>query len=181
MKSILLILVLILTMSNLDAQTLYTPNAVTKGKNASYYCMEHMPNRTIRVRNIQNKDTLADMYYNDGKVVPMDRMLESSRNFEFSEFVQTFKDAFTPPELNQLKTAKGSFIVNVVADKAGNTLEMDFIFRKHDPVLSKFTPDRLFQLETKLKKLLKLKIGGDDCNIKNVKYMVIVDFERDLN
>ncbi len=44
----------------------------------------------------------------------------------------------------------------------------------------KLDVDRLFQLETKLKKLLKLKIKGEDTKIKNVKYSVVITFKQDL-
>lgn len=180
MKSLLLVLVSMLTIMDVNAQVLYNHGDTIKGKAVSYYCVELIPNRTIRVRNTQNKDTLSNMYFDDGKIVPDDRMLESNYNFEFEQFIQTFKDALTFQEINQLKNARGSFIVNVVTDKAGNALELDFIFPKNDPVLSKFAPDRLFQLETKLKKLLKLNIGGEDRKIKNVKYMVVISFNKDL-
>ena len=181
MKSLLLSLLFsMLAIVRLDVQALYHPGDTTKGKNASYYCMDVMPNRIIRVRNIQNKDTLSNMYFEDGSMVPLDRWLGSTRNYEYSEFVQAFKDALTLQELNQLKTVRGSLSVNVLVDKAGNALELDFVFRKDNPVLSKFAPDRLFQLETKFKKILKLNISESDRKIKNLKFMVVITFMKDL-
>ena len=68
----------------------------------------------------------------------------------------------------------------MLVDKAGNALELDFVFRKDNPVLSEFAPDRLFQLETKFKKILKLNISESDRKIKNLKFMVVITFMKDL-
>lgn len=163
---------------NLDAQALYS-QGIIKGKNVNYYCKELI--RTVIVRNIQNRDTLTDMYFDDEKTVPISWMLESGYNFKIGDIVQAFREVFTSQELKQLKNTRGSFIINVVADKAGNSLEMDFTFQKNNSVSSKFTLDRLFLLETKLKKILKIKIRGEDVKIKNLKYMVVVSLDKDLN
>ena len=68
-------------------------------------------------------------------------------------------------------------IVNVVADKQGNTLEITFKFRNNDPVMTKFDPDRLYQLEQNLKKVLKLNPSKADSSIRNMKYIQPIDYK----
>lgn len=166
--------------ANLKAQVVYNQGNTVKGKLASYYCVEIVPNHIIKVRNVQNIDTLLNMYFDNGKIVPQERMLNSEYNFDFNEYIQTFKDILTAQELQQLKNMIGTFTTNVVADKLGNALEVNFVFSKKKSVLMKLDVDRLFQLESKLKKLLKLKIKGEDTKIKNVKYSVVITFKQDL-
>lgn len=181
MKSLLLILLLALGSANLKAQVVYNQgNNTVKGKLASYYCVEIVPNLIIKVRNVLNKDTLLTMYYDDGEKVPQGKMLDSEYDFKYSDYIQAFKDVLTSQELQQLKNMIGTFTTNVVADKLGNALEVNFVFSKKNSVLMKLDVDRLFQLETKLKKLLKLKIKGEDSKIKNVKYSVVITFKQDL-
>jgi len=43
---------------------------------------------------------------------------------------------------------------------------MEFSFAKKNPVLSKFSADRFFEMETKFKKLLKWNIIGNDQKIQ---------------
>lgn len=90
------------------------------------------------------------------------------------------KGELTPDEWNSLPKIKtGLLQIWIVADKAGNPLEIDFTFRNNDPVFSKFDPDRLFRLEGKLKNLLKLEVAERDRSIKNVKHFVVLGY-RDL-
>ena len=68
-------------------------------------------------------------------------------------------------------------ILNVVTDKQGNTREITFKFLNDDPVMTKFAPDRLYQLEQELKKILKLDPNSLDKSIKNVKYFLPIDYK----
>ncbi|WP_292268920.1 hypothetical protein [Butyricimonas sp.] len=133
MKSLLFILLLALGSANLKAQVVYNQGNTVKGKLASYYCVEIVPNHIIKVRNVQNIDTLLNMYFDNGKIVPQERMLNSEYNFDFNEYIQTFKDILTAQELQQLKNMIGTFTTNVVADKLGNALEVNFVFSKKIP------------------------------------------------
>lgn len=180
MKSLLLLLALALGISNTNAQDSHNLCDTIKGKLASYYRIEFLPKIMVKVQNIQNKDTLSEMYYDNGKIVSPDLWLNSEYNFDYDDYIQTFKDIFTTQELQQLKNMNGTFVTNVVADKSGNALEVYFVFSKKNSILMKLDPDRFFQLETKLKKLLKLKIQGDDLKIRNVKYMAVITFKQDL-
>ena len=176
MKTKMLIFVFLLGITDLFAQTLYVPGAIVKGKNTSYYCS--FENKLlVKVNNINNVDTTTTMYYDDGTVVPFDvgsAVIET----KIEDLVRVFQEALTQEEMDMLKGKIGYLlIVNVVADKQGNTLEITFKFRNNDPVMTKFAPDRLYQLEQELKKILKLDPNSLDKSIKNVKYFLPISYK----
>ena len=177
MKTKMLIFVFLLGITDLFAQTLYVPGAIVKGKNTSYYCS--FENKLlVKVNNINNVDTTTTMYYDDGTVVPFDvgsAVIET----KIEDLVRVFQEALTQEEMDMLKGKIGYLlIVNVVADKQGNTLEITFKFRNNDPVMTKFTPDRFYQLEQELKKILKLDPNSLDKSIKNVKYFLPISYKN---
>ena len=177
MKTKMLILVFLLGITDLFAQTLYVPGTIVKGKNASYYCSTKYE-ILIKVNNVNNVDTTTTMYYDDGTVVPFDvgsAVIET----KIEDLVRVFQEALTQEEMDMLKGKIGYLlIVNVVADKQGNTLEITFKFRNNDPVMTKFAPDRLYQLEQELKKILKLDPNSLDKSIKNVKYFLPISYKN---
>ena len=176
MKTKMLILVFLLGITDLFAQTLYVPGTIVKGKNASYYCSTEYE-ILIKVNNVNNVDTTTTMYYDDGTVVPFDvgsAVIET----KIEDLVRVFQEALTQEEMDMLKGKIGYLlIVNVVADKQGNTLEITFKFRNNDPVMTKFAPDRLYQLEQELKKILKLDPNSLDKSIKNMKYIQAISYK----
>ena len=177
MKTKMLIFVFLLGITDLFAQTLYVPGTIVKGKNASYYCSTKYE-ILIKLNNVNNVDTTTTMYYDDGTVVPFD---EGSAVIETKneDLVRVFQEALTQEEMDMLKGKIGYLlIVNVVADKQGNTLEITFSFRNNDPVMTKFTPDRFYQLEQELKKILKLDPNSLDKSIKNVKYFLPISYKN---
>ena len=176
MKTKMLIFVFLLGITDLFAQTLYVPGAIVKGKNTSYYCS--FENKLlVKVNNINNVDTTTTMYYDDGTVVPFD---EGSAVIETKneDLVRVFQEALTQKEIDILKS-KISYLLmlNIVADKQGNTLEITFSFRNNDPVMTKFTPDRFYQLEQELKKILRLDPNSLDKSIKNIKYIQAISYK----
>ena len=176
MKTKMLIFVFLLGITDLFAQTLYVPGAIVKGKNTSYYCS--FENKLlVKVNNINNVDTTTTMYYDDGTVVPFD---EGSAVIETKneDLVRVFQEALTQKEIDILKS-KISYLLmlNIVADKQGNTLEITFKFRNNDPVMTKFTPDRFYQLEQELKKILRLDPNSLDKSIKNIKYIQAISYK----
>ena len=177
MKTKMLIFVFLLGITDLFAQTLYVPGTIVKGKNASYYCSTKYE-ILIKVNNVHNVDTTTTMYYDDGTVVPFDvgsAVIET----KIEDLVRVFQEALTQEEMDMLKGKIGYLlIVNVVADKQGNTLEITFKFRNNDPVMTKFAPDRLYQLEQELKKILKLDPNSLDKSIKNVKYFLPISYKN---
>ena len=177
MKTKMLIFVFLLGITDLFAQTLYVPGAIVKGKNTSYYCS--FENKLlVKVNNINNVDTTTTMYYDDGTVVPFDvgsAVIET----KIEDLVRVFQEALTQKEIDILKS-KISYLLmlNIVADKQGNTLEITFSFRNNDPVMTKFTPDRFYQLEQELKKILRLDPNSLDKSIKNVKYFLPISYKN---
>lgn len=174
MKSILFIFVLTLGTISLNAQMRYVPGDTVKGKNASYYCENQLPKRTVKVRNIQNKDTLSNA--NNGNMFTSD----SENDFNRVDIVQAFKDVLTSQELKQIKGERSNLGIEFTVDKSGNAREITFIIRYSDPVLSRIDPDRLYKLEIKLKQLLKLKLGEKDRKINNQKFWTNIDYRYDL-
>ena len=176
MKTKMLIFVFLLGITDLFAQTLYVPGTIVKGKNASYYCSTKYE-ILIKVNNVHNVDTTTTMYYDDGTVVPLD---EGSAVIETKneELVRVFQEVLTQEEIDILKS-KISYLLmlNIVADKQGNTLEITFSFRNNDPVMTKFAPDRLYQLEQELKKILRLDPMSLDKSIKNIKYIQAISYK----
>ena len=177
MKTKMLIFVFLLGITDLFAQTLYVPGTIVKGKNASYYCSTKYE-ILIKLNNVNNVDTTTTMYYDDGTVVPFD---EGSAVIETKneDLVRVFQEASTQKEIDILKS-KISYLLmlNIVADKQGNTLEITFSFRNNDPVMTKFTPDRFYQLEQELKKILRLDPNSLDKSIKNVKYFLPISYKN---
>ena len=176
MKTKMLIFVFLLGITDLFAQTLYVPGTIVKGKNASYYCSTKYE-ILIKLNNVNNVDTTTTMYYDDGTVVPFD---EGSAVIETKneDLVLVFQEALTQKEIDILKS-KISYLLmlNIVADKQGNTLEITFSFRNNDPVMTKFTPDRFYQLEQELKKILRLDPNSLDKSIKNIKYIQAISYK----
>ena len=177
MKTKMLIFVFLLGITDLFAQTLYVPGTIVKGKNASYYCS--FENKlVVKVYNVNNVDTTTTMYYDDGTVVPYYVGLGGTIATETEDLVRVFQEVLTQEEIDILKNKISySLLLDIVADKQGNTLEITFSFRNNDPVMTKFDPDRLYQLEQELKKILKLDPNSLDKSIKNVKYFLPIDYK----
>ena len=154
----MLIFVFLLGITDLFAQTLYVPGTIVKGKNASYYCSTkyEILIKVNNVNNVNNVDTTTIMYYDDGTVVPHYVGLGGTIATKNEDLVRVFQEVLTQEEIDILKS-KISYLLmlNIVADKQGNTLEITFSFRNNDPVMTRFDPDRLYQLEQKLKKNFK--------------------------
>ena len=177
MKTKLLIFVFLLGITDLFAQTLYVPGTIVKGKNASYYCSSENE-ILIKVRNVNNVDTTTTMYYDDGTALPSYKELGGTITTKTEDLVRVFQEALTQEERDILKSKISySLLLDIVADKQGNTLEITFSFRSNDPVMTKFDPDRLYQLEQNLKKILKLNPSKADSSIKNMKYIQAISYK----
>ena len=177
MKTKMLIFVFLLGITDLFAQTLYVPGAIVKGKNTSYYCS--FENKLlVKVNNINNVDTTTTMYYDDGTVVPYYVGLGGTIETKNEDLVRVFQEVLTQEEIDILKNKISyGIVLYIVTDKQGNTLEITFGFRNNDPVMTKFDPDRLYQLEQNLKKILKLNPSKADSSIKNMKYIQAISYK----
>ena len=177
MKTKMLIFVFLLGITDLFAQTLYVPGTIVKGKNASYYCSTKYE-ILIKVNNVNNVDTTTTMYYDDGTVVPHYVGLGGTIATKNEDLVRVFQEVLTQEEIDILKNKISySLLLDIVADKQGNTLEITFSFRNNDPVMTKLDPDRLYQLEQNLKKILKLNPSKADSSIKNMKYIQAISYK----
>ena len=177
MKTKMLIFVFLLGITNLFAQTLYVPGTIVKGKNASYYCSSENE-ILIKVRNVNNVDTTTTMYYDDGTALPSYKELGGTITTKTEDLVRVFQEALTQEEIDILKNKISyGIVLYIVTDKQGNTLEITFGFRNNDPVMTKFDPDRLYQLEQNLKKILKLNPSKADSSIRNMKYIQPIDYK----
>ena len=177
MKTKMLILVFLLGITDLFAQTLYVPGTIVKGKNASYYCSTEYE-ILIKVNNVNNVDTTTTMYYDDGTVVPHYVGLGGTIETKNEDLVRVFQEVLTQEEIDILKNKISyGIVLYIVTDKQGNTLEITFGFRNNDPVMTKFDPDRLYQLEQNLKKILKLNPSKADSSIKNMKYIQAISYK----
>ena len=177
MKTKMLILVFLLGITDLFAQTLYVPGTIVKGKNASYYCSTEYE-ILIKVNNVNNVDTTTTMYYDDGTVVPHYVGLGGTIATKNEDLVRVFQEVLTQEEIDILKNKISyGIVLYIVTDKQGNTLEITFGFRNNDPVMTKFDPDRLYQLEQNLKKILKLNPSKADSSIKNMKYIQAISYK----
>ena len=178
MKTKMLILVFLLGITDLFAQTLYVPGTIVKGKNASYYCSTKYE-ILIKVNNVNNVDTTTTMYYDDGTVVPYYVGLGGTIETKNEDLVRVFQEVLTQEEIDILKNKISyGIVLYIVTDKQGNTLEITFKFRNNDPVMTKFAPDRLYQLEQELKKILRLDPNSLDKSIKNVKYFLPISYKN---
>ena len=177
MKTKMLIFVFLLGITDLFAQTLYVPGTIVKGKNASYYCSTKYE-ILIKVNNVNNVDTTDTMYYDDGTVVPHYVGLGGTIATKNEDLVRVFQEVLTQEEIDILKNKISyGIVLYIVTDKQGNTLEITFGFRNNDPVMTKFDPDRLYQLEQNLKKVLKLNPSKADSSIKNMKYIQAISYK----
>ena len=177
MKTKMLIFVFLLGITDLFAQTLYVPGTIVKGKNASYYCSTEYE-ILIKVNNVNNVDTTTTMYYDDGTVVPHYVGLGGTIATKNEDLVRVFQEVLTQEEIDILKNKISyGIVLYIVTDKQGNTLEITFGFRNNDPVMTKFDPDRLYQLEQNLKKVLKLNPSKADSSIKNMKYFLPISYK----
>ena len=177
MKTKMVRFVFLVGISDLFAETISVPGTIGKGKNASYYCSTKYE-ILIKVNNVNNVDTTTTMYYDDGTVVPHYVGLGGTIATKNEDLVRVFQEVLTQEEIDILKS-KISYLLmlNIVADKQGNTLEITFSFRNNDPVMTKFDPDRLYQLEQNLKKILKLNPDEADSSIKNMKYIQAISYK----
>jgi len=177
MKTKMLIFVFLLGITDLFAQTLYVPGTIVKGKNASYYCSTKYE-ILIKVNNVNNVDTTTTMYYDDGTALPSYKELGGTITTKTEDLVRVFQEVLTQEEIDILKNKiTCSLQLDIVTDKQGNTLEITFGFRNNDPVMTKFDPDRLYQLEQNLKKVLKLNPSKADSSIRNMKYIQPIDYK----
>lgn len=176
MKSLILLLFSILGSISVFSQINYPIIDTIKGKNASYYRIQ-IDEYQILARNTHNVDTSRDMVYDNGEIVPGEWDLGGHLKCSKDDLIAAIQEVLTTEEWKSIENAGIGFLqIWIVADKAGDPLEMDFTFRNNDPVFPKIDADRLFQLEEKLRKILKFSISPQDSNIKRLKYFISLSY-----
>lgn len=102
MKVTLLTLILTAIVLNLNARSF--PKDTLRGKNASYERVFILS--AIKMRNIQNKDTIPSMYFDDGKQVPEEYGVNSEPKFNFEYLMKIFKNFFHTTRTRSTKNGK---------------------------------------------------------------------------
>lgn len=94
------------------------------------------------------------MYYDDGTVVPYYVGLGGTIATKTEDLVRVFQEALTQEEIDILKSKiTCSLQLDIVTDKQGKYVggsRLDYVIMI--PVMTKFDPDRLYQLEAKFEK-----------------------------
>lgn len=173
MKTILFILINFLASSQLTAQSRYIYGQITKGKNASYYCIKRNEYRLLIV-NTNNKDTTYTIYYNDGSILPENADVAASNLTDDAELYNALRSILTDDEWTTLKKMRMGLIIFIVSDNQGNTSEISFDFDPADPVMTKMDPDRLFLLEKKFKDIIKIDPDNTIRTIRNFKFTMSI-------
>ena len=172
MKTALFLTLSFLSIANLNAQEIYIPGKIAQGEKVTYRCKD-LKKLYLEVENVNNTDTTRIIYYEDGSIVPDYESERMPAKYIHSQedLIRVFQEALTPEEWQKIKGKSGyGLFLWLVADSSGNTKELKFVFRSDDPVLTKFTPDRLFQLEERFKEVIKLNWYKSAKRMRNVKY-----------
>ena len=179
MKTLLFLTLSFLSIANLNAQEIYIPGKIARGETAAYYCKSR-GKFFIEVRNVSHVDTTNTVYYLDGTIDPQGgEDLSGTYGHTQEDLQNIFREALTDEEWNKIKGKIGyGLTIDIVADESGNTKEITFTFRNDDPVVSKFPPDRLYQLEQKFKEAIKLNWYKGAKRMRNVKYSRGIDYRE---
>ncbi len=181
MKNSLIISLLLLISCQLFAQSqyLYRGGDTVVGKNVKYICKPS--GSYVNVDNILNKDTTYNMYYDNGELVEtLEEIdaIDATNKYDCEDLHRIAKMIFTKDELTVLKNENVVLYVFYVSNKQGEALEVGFRFMKSAPILSTLDPDRLYELEKKLKVVLRIDIAESSRNIRNPKWMDSIDFRE---
>lgn len=167
-----------LSVINLNAQNIYMPGKTVQGKEVAYRC-KSMTKFFIKVSNADNIDTTRITYYTDGSIVPDEEGIDAVYGQTQTDLQRMLRESLTTDEWEMIKGKIGyGLTIDIVADESGNTKEITFTFRNDDPVVSKFPPDRLYQLEQKFKEAIKLNWYKGAKRMRNVKYSRGIDYRE---
>jgi len=183
MKKVIILSVLVLLACQLFSQSQYKycGGKIIVGKNVKYICKSHGTHPyLVRIDNINNKDTTDNVYYDNGKLLTELEIEDISGVNEFpSEDIDNVaKVLFSEEELKLLKESRGFILINFVTNNIGEPIEINFEFMRNAPVLSTLSPDRFYELEIKLKQILKMKISKSSQNIRNPKWLTSIEFDK---
>ena len=174
---ILFVILSVMYITAAQAQGIYSPGKVTKGDSAAYYCKKAM-SIILEVGNTQNVDTSYTMYYKDGRVFDDENFAVPLKHSQ-ENLLAVFKDFLTQEEWEKLK-GKNSFLllIEITANTSGKAEEIIFKFRETDPVMTHMPPDRLYELEKRLKKVLELHPRAYFSQFKKIKYFDSIRYKN---
>jgi len=178
MKKIIILSVLAFMSCQLFSQSQYKYSGgnIIVGKNVKYICKSQGHPYLVRIDNINNKDTTNSIYYNNGKKLGLYDEVGASSTYERKDLNNVAKLIFTKSELKILKDNRIPLLIDFTTNKKGVTIEIGFTFMKNAPVLETLNPDRFYELENKLKQVIKMNISKADQNVRNPKWMESIDF-----
>lgn len=184
MKNGLLFLLLVcLGYGGFAQKTQYAPGKVTKGTHVSYkaFQMENIP-FMLYVTNENCRDTAVfTMYYKDGRRVGSDEFVTASMDFAISDVRAAIHEVFSEDELRRYSASDPALVLSVTFDQEGCPLDIFFVFNydtrrnRYDALLS-VSPDKLYELEKRLKQIIKLKKDKYLAKYKNFKTIFTVKF-----
>ena len=178
MKKVIILSVLVLLACQLYSQSKYKAGDIVVGKNAKYICKRGIGvTPYVRIDNSNNRDTTLNRYYNDGTLVDEFEETAASYRFGRSDLYSVVKLIFIKEELKLLKDNRVTLTIYFTTNNKGITTELGFGFLRDAIVFSTFDPDRFYELEKKLKPVLRLSIDESYQNIRNLKSMYSVDFK----
>lgn len=130
------------SITSLYAQNIYVPGEIAKGKTAIYYCKAYTES-WLKVINKSDVSTICT----EGFATLPGNHDDAVRDI--------LREELTEEEWNSIrgKVAHGLTLIFVI-DEQGKIHDWVFMFLTTDPVFTKFEPDRLYQLEQRLKENL---------------------------
>lgn len=165
----------------------YAPGKVTKGKNASYKAfITKEVSHLLFVTNIHSQDTdVWNIYHKNGKKVEDHEMLAANGDFSHSEIREAIHEVFTEAELQEYRKTAPGIRFMVKFDEDGKALEVYFIFdydtkKNRYDVLLNISPDKLYELEKRIRDIVKMKKDDELAVFKNFKlFTSVIFFEED--
>lgn len=161
----------------------YAPGKITKGKNASYkaFTIKEVP-VVLFVTNIHCQDTdVWNTYHKNGKKVEDNEMLAANGDFSHAEIKEAIHEVFTEDELQEYRKTTPGITFMVKFDEDGKALEVYFIFEyntkknRYDTLLN-ISPDKLYELEKRIRDIVKMKKDDELAVFKNFKLFISVSF-----
>ena len=185
MRKIWIIAILLTCLGNLlKAQDVkYAPGKVTKGTRVSYKAfLSEKSSFFLYVTNVSCQDTaILTTYYKNGTPVKEDEQGVASMDFSLSDVRAVIHEVFTEEELRNYRLTSPGMIFAVRFDQEGKVTDIFFVFvynpqkNYYDPLLA-VSPDKLYELEKRLKQIIKLKKDEYLAKYKNFKTIFTVKF-----
>ena len=176
MKRLLFFLLLLVGSCNLWGQKLYVPGDTIRCDSASYICESHSVSVAMTYRNINFTDTTKIFNYNDGSKEPdrIEHIFIVERWSEIEEWIKT--ELFTPEEYDLIKGMRKSFNMIIYSDNEEKTVGVMLELFRDDPVFARIDANRLFELEKKLKVIMRLRTPPKEKKLKNFTYRIPIQY-----